>query len=273
MMKGAIEELLYTSQILPISNTKWQKFDVCLYPHSTKQEYVDVKKKIRDCVPKETSGVYIITKNKKLLYIGESEKNIHIRLIRHMDKIYIRTDSRSDFFKLEEHQGHLSIYYWALPSNLIDKRKAIEDLLTNALEPEYKKWDLKNKMDLLEKLFRENNDLIQNKGNKHLGDSVDSDSYNELNKDDMLDKLEQHSLVGRMYWESFVELSINYGTDGILTVNLGADDPTYLESEEAFQFAATIAKRENYSTSLNTEDDIRLYGQNCLTERMFYFKK
>ncbi|MFB9759251.1 GIY-YIG nuclease family protein [Ectobacillus funiculus] len=189
MMKEAIEELLYTLQILPISNSRWQKFDVCLHSYSINQEYINVKKKIHDCVPKGTSGVYVITKNKKVLYIGESEKNIHTRLKRHMDKIYSRTDSRSEFFKLEEHQGHLSIYYWALPSNLIDKRKDIEDLLTNVLEPEYKKWGLKNKMDLLEKLFREDNDLIQNTDNKHLGYPVNDDFYNELNKDHMLDRL------------------------------------------------------------------------------------
>ncbi|MFB9759252.1 hypothetical protein [Ectobacillus funiculus] len=76
-----------------------------------------------------------------------------------------------------------------------------------------------------------------------------------------------------MYWENFRELSINCGTDDILTVNLGTDDPTYLESEEAFLFATNIAKRESYSTLLRAEDDIRVYGQNCLTDRMFYFKK
>jgi hypothetical protein len=76
-----------------------------------------------------------------------------------------------------------------------------------------------------------------------------------------------------MYWEKFVELSTHYGSDGILTVNIGADDPTYLDSEEAFQFAATIAERKGYFTFYKAEDDIRLYGQNHLTERMFYFKK
>lgn len=155
MMKDVIEEQLYRLKILPLSNIKWKKFDLCLYSDSSNQEYLNAKKKIRECVPKGTSGVYILTNKEKVLYIGESEKNIHSRLRRHIDKIYVRTDSRSDFFKLKEHQGLLSIYYWSFPPNLVDKRKNIEALLTNALEPEYKKWDLKNQMDRLETAFSE----------------------------------------------------------------------------------------------------------------------
>jgi hypothetical protein len=273
MMKDTIEELLKALHILPISNYKWSKFDVSLYSDSSNEEYLSVKKKIREYVPKKTSGIYIITKGEKVLYIGESEKNIHTRLKSHMDKIYIRTDNRADFFKLEEHQGDLSIYYWSLPSNLINKRRTIEELLTHALEPEYKKWDLKNKMNDIEKLFSEDNHLIQNENNNHFVELEDGDFYDELDKDDVLDKLGQHSSTGRKYWEKFEELSINYGADGTLTVNIGADNPTELEGEEAFQFATDIAKKKGYSTFYQVEDDIRLYGQNCLTERMFFFKK
>lgn len=120
MMKDVIEEQLYRLEILPLSNIKWKKFDLCLYSDSSNQEYLHAKKKIRECVPKGTSGVYILTNKEKVLYIGESEKNIHSRLRRHIDKIYVRTDSRSDFFKVKEHQGFLSIYYWPLPPNLVD---------------------------------------------------------------------------------------------------------------------------------------------------------
>jgi hypothetical protein len=189
MMKETIEEILYKLQILPMGNNNWKKFDICLYSDSPIEEYRKAKGKIHDCVPKGTGGVYIIAKDEKVLYIGESKQNILRRLKRHIDKIYIRTDNRSDFFKLEEHQGHLSIYYWPLPPSLIDKRKAIEDLLTNALEPEYKKWDLKNKIDDLEKSLREDDKFIRNKENKHQVELKDGDFYDELDKNDMLDRL------------------------------------------------------------------------------------
>ncbi|WP_269433527.1 GIY-YIG nuclease family protein [Bacillus sp. FJAT-29937] len=234
------------------------------------QQYKFVKETIQENVPKGNGGLYIILREGKVLYIGESEKNIHNRLRRHIDKIYKRTDKRSDFFKLAEHQGKLSIYFWVLSPSLIGFRKAIEDLLTNALEPEYKKWDLKNKMILLDNLFKEEK-LLQD--NKHQIELHDGDFYDELDKDDMLDRLGQHSPAMRKYWEEFEELTIHYGTDGILTVNIGADDPMNLESNKAFEFAANIAKRKGYSTFYKAEDDIRLYGQNCLTERMFYFKQ
>lgn len=155
MMKKSIESLLSNLQILSISNAQWQKFDICLYSHSINSEYSDVKKKIKDFVPKEIGGIYLITKNDRTLYIGESFKNIRTRLNRHIDKIYIRNDSRSNFFKLKEYQGHLSIYFWALPPHLLVQRHTIEELLTIVLEPEYKKWILKNKMIELEKAFQE----------------------------------------------------------------------------------------------------------------------
>lgn len=282
LVKEIIEKWLYQSEILPITNPNWTKFHLCLFTKdkSSEQEYKDVKKTIRKYVPKGTSGVYIIAKDDKILYIGESDKNIHTRLRRHIDKIYIRTDSRSDFFKLEGHQGNLTIYYWSLPPELIAKRKAIEDLLTNVLEPEYKKWDLINKMNDLENTLKEINEGNHYKEDIHLANTSvstieleDNDFYDEFDKDDMLDRLGQHTPVSRKYWEKYVELNISYETDGTLTVNLGADDPYDLESDKAMEFATNVANRKGYSSFYKVEDDIRLYGQNCLTERMFIFKK
>lgn len=253
MMKKSIESLLSNLQILPISNAQWRKFDICLYSSSIYSEYSDVKRKIRDFVPKEIGGIYLIKKNDKTLYVGVSSKNISKRLNRHIDKIYIRNDSRSDFFKLKEYQGYLSIYYWAFPPYLIEQRHTIEELLTILLEPEYKKWLLKNKMIELEKAFQEDSNSTQTK------------------KQDKL--LKSKAPTNRMLWEKFIELDTNHGTDGKLMINLGADDPIDLKSAEALEFAKKIAKRKGYSKFYKAEEDIRLYGQNCLTERMFFFQK
>lgn len=155
----------------------------------------------------------------------------------------------------------------------MDKREIIEELLTIALEPEYKRWDLKNKINDLEKVFKKEDVSHQNDKSNHHVELEDSDFYDELDKDDMLDRLGQHKPIGRKYSEKFEELSINYGADSILTVNLGADDPIDLESKEALKFAANIAGRKGYSIFYQIEDDIRLYGQNCLAERMFFFQK
>lgn len=145
-MRGTIESKLSKLGILPVSSSRWKHFDIILSSDSTVDQYKEVKRTILEAVGKGMGGVYIIKKQEKVLYIGESAKNIHRRLIRHIDKVYKRTDSRADFFKLEEHQGHLSIYYLALCPAQIGKRKAIEDLLTIVLEPEYKRWDTENKL-------------------------------------------------------------------------------------------------------------------------------
>ncbi len=140
MIKETIERFLTELNILPFPNSLWKSFDICLRFNSSKQQYIEVKRAIREKVVKKTGGLYIIARSKKILYIGESEESIQRRLIRHIDKMFTRTDSRSDFFKLEQHQGLLSIYYLPLPPELIEMRRAFEDLLTNVLEPEYKKW-------------------------------------------------------------------------------------------------------------------------------------
>ena len=63
MLKDVIEEQLYRLEILPLSNIKWKKFDLCLYSDSSNLVvFTCEKEKIRECVPKGTSGVYIFNK-------------------------------------------------------------------------------------------------------------------------------------------------------------------------------------------------------------------
>jgi len=188
-MKLTNEELLHSLKILPLSNDIWEKFDISLFSDSTVQEYDRVKKVINHHVSQGFGGIYIIAKEDKILYIGESEKSIRNRLRRHIAKIYIRTDPRSLFFKLPEHQGNLTIYFWALPLNLLDKRRIIEDLLTNALEPEHKKWEVKNEIKDLTQLFTQNSESLESRKNQSL-----LDMHNQ-NKDSKLTSLNKSSMV------------------------------------------------------------------------------
>ena len=82
-----------------------------------------------------------------------------------------------------------------------------------------------------------------------------------------------HEPAGRRFWESYVELSSRKNEENILEVNVGADDPILLTLPEAIEYASKIAKRENFGDLVELEDDIRLFGQNHLTERKFYFKQ
>ena len=82
-----------------------------------------------------------------------------------------------------------------------------------------------------------------------------------------------HEPTSRLFWESYVELNCKQPSSNILEVNIGADDPTLLELPEALKFASKIAKRKHFNTLVEIEDDIRVYGQNNLAERMFFFKK
>ncbi|WP_462410361.1 hypothetical protein [Neobacillus sp. Marseille-QA0830] len=145
-LKEAIEKVLTELEIHPITNHNWKTFNIVLNTKSSRQQSAEVKRKIREEVGKGVGGIYMVAKQKTILYIGESRRNIANRLIRHMNKIDIRTDYRSDFFKIREHQGKLTIYFFPLPSNLIESRKVIEELLTIFLEPEYKKWEMKRKV-------------------------------------------------------------------------------------------------------------------------------
>ena len=70
----------------------------------------------------------------------------------------------------------------------------------------------------------------------------------------------------------YVELSCRKNGSR-LEINIGADDPTLLELQEAIKFASKIAKRKRFNTLVEIENDIRLYGQNNLAERTFFYKK
>jgi predicted GIY-YIG superfamily endonuclease len=152
-MKEEIRDLLHTYHILPITNERWTEFEVNLSTTSTEQEVSEAKKKIRERISEGIGGVYIISKEEAILYIGESKHGIRRRIMRHMDKITIRTDRRSEFFKLEQHQGFLTVRFMPLPKEQIRMRRAIEEMLTMLLEPEYKKWELRNKIIELESTF------------------------------------------------------------------------------------------------------------------------
>lgn len=84
---------------------------------------------------------------------------------------------------------------------------------------------------------------------------------------------DNHKPTRRLFWESYVELDCNQPSSNILEVNIGVDDPTLLELPEALKYASKIAKRKKFNTLVEIEDDIRLYGQNNLAERTFFFKK
>lgn len=81
------------------------------------------------------------------------------------------------------------------------------------------------------------------------------------------------SSVEMMNSEGFVEIRTYTFKRGLLVVLLGADEPIDLENEEAVQFAAHIAKEKGYIYFLEKEDYTRLYGQNNLAERCFFFGK
>lgn len=137
MKQQSLETLLHQLHLLPYTNSLWKKMSITLYTKFTREQYTEVKKKIRQSIPKGTGGIYIIAKEDKVLYIGESRSRIVNRLLRHMDKIHWRKDSRADFFKLQEHQGELTLYYRPLEGEWLLKRKIIEELLTIVLKPAY----------------------------------------------------------------------------------------------------------------------------------------
>lgn len=82
-----------------------------------------------------------------------------------------------------------------------------------------------------------------------------------------------HEPTNRLFWERYIELNCFQSDSNILEVNIGADDPTLLGLPEALSYASKIAKKKKFNTLVEVEDDIRLYGQNNLAERKFYFKK
>lgn len=85
----------------------------------------------------------------------------------------------------------------------------------------------------------------------------------------------RHQATGRQFWEKYVVLStsLKRGKTDTLVMNLGGDDPYLLTLPEAKIFAKKAAKKKGFHQLIKIEEDIRVYGQNNLAERLFYFKK
>lgn len=58
----------------------------------------------------------------------------------------------------------------------------------------------------------------------------------------------------------------------ILVVTVGADDPTTLETERAKNLAVKVASKKGFKTKAGF-GEIKLFGQNALTLREFYYEK
>lgn len=82
----------------------------------------------------------------------------------------------------------------------------------------------------------------------------------------------KHRPIPRVLWEKFVEINSYRTKNNTLVINIGSDDPTLLEQTQALKFASKIAKNKRYYNFIKAEAEIRIYGQNNLAERMFYFK-
>lgn len=136
-------------KLLPIQEGRWKKVDFRLYSNSTREEYDEVKQKIHIHVPRKTKGIYVLTKGKEVLYIGESGNSTQRRMIRHIDKIYSRTDERSRFFKQRQHQGDLTYYHFELPSLSSAHRKLIEESMNMVIKPAYLTWTVRFKLQRL----------------------------------------------------------------------------------------------------------------------------
>jgi len=79
-------------------------------------------------------------------------------------------------------------------------------------------------------------------------------------------------MAGRNYWEKLVVIGTEK-MEGRLVINVGANEPQLLFDDKAKRFAKRQAKKLGYDKLIDTENDARLYGQNNLVERMFYFAK
>ncbi|NJP36040.1 GIY-YIG nuclease family protein [Alkalicoccus luteus] len=131
--------------LLPTSNKNWVEVYIVLFSTSPLNEYMELKKRILHELQPKKSGIYVILKDERVLYIGES-KDIGKRLLRHLAKIYVRKDGRAEFFKQTENQGKLSIRYLSLNSTEVSIRLSIENILTYILEPEYELWKTQKSM-------------------------------------------------------------------------------------------------------------------------------
>lgn len=152
-MEDEIRASLIELKLLPIQEGHWKKVDFCLYSDSTREKYDEAKRKIRIHVPDKTKGIYVLMKDTKVLYIGESGSSIQRRMIRHIDKIYSRKDERSLFFKQCQHQGDLSYYHFELSSLPSVHRKLIEESMNIVIKPSYLTWTSRFKLQQLNKLL------------------------------------------------------------------------------------------------------------------------
>lgn len=138
MNKDSAQKQLIELGLLPLNNGVWKSFDVTLYSNSTYDEYLQVLKVIRNNVIADLGGVFIIKLKDEILFVGSSKDNLRYRVIRQMEKIHTRDDKRADFFKKEENQGNLTIYFSSEDGDSIKK------LLKCVLQPKYDKWLLEN---------------------------------------------------------------------------------------------------------------------------------
>lgn len=85
----------------------------------------------------------------------------------------------------------------------------------------------------------------------------------------------RHQPTGRQFWEKYVVLStsLKRGKTNTLVINLGGDDPYLLTLPEAKIFAKKAAKKKGFNRLIKVEENVRVYGQNNLAERKYYFKK
>lgn len=231
----------FTEQIgiLPITNENWLEININLSVESTRTEYLNARKEISNKIATKMTGVYIILKEDRILYIGESQ-NLSKRMLKHIAKIYVRTDERSEFFKLEKNQGQLSIRYLLLESKEVPKRQDIENVLTRVLEPEYEKWYEKR--------------------------------YENLKAKKSMKELNDFMLFPQKSFDRFVEIDITL-EENMIIINVGADDPMSLEKDVATEFANRIAIREGFSNLKENKKEVRAYGQNNLAEKSFTFTK
>lgn len=149
-MEDEIKTRLMELNLLPIQQGHWHNVDFHLYSDSSVKQYDEAKQKIRIHVPHRAKGIYVLMRDKEVLYIGESGSSIQRRMIRHIDKIYSRMDERSLFFQQRQHQGDLSYYYFELPSLSSTHRKLIEESMNMVVKPLYLTWTLKSRLQRLD---------------------------------------------------------------------------------------------------------------------------
>ena len=155
-MENEIRASLTELKLLPIGEGRWKKVDFCIYSDSTKEQFDEARRKILDYVPHSTKGIYVLIKGEEVLYIGESGSSIQKRMMRHIDKIYSRTDERSTFFKQPQNQGDLTYYYFELPLVSSTYRKLIEESMNIVVKPTYLDWTLHIKSQRLQEILSSN---------------------------------------------------------------------------------------------------------------------